>query len=102
MFSKKGRYIFTSVARENQVNLGFVSNRLRHLSILIAPLQCTITLYNRDEKTLRAVVWPDEIQDEDAGFFCFIREKTHAFLCTIFASFISVRLTAPSNITNLR
>lgn len=25
-FQKKGRYIFTSVARENQVNLGFVSN----------------------------------------------------------------------------
>ena len=49
MFSEKGRYIFTSVVRENQVNLGFVSNRLRHLSVPIAPLQCTITLYNREE-----------------------------------------------------
>ena len=47
-------------------------------------------------------MWPDEIQDERAGFFfSFIREKKHAFLSTIFASFISVRLTAPSNITNL-
>lgn len=48
-FQKKGRYIFTSVARENQVNLGFVSNCLRQFSAAIAPLQCTITLYNRDE-----------------------------------------------------
>lgn len=81
MFSKKSRYIFTSVARENQVNLGFVSNRLRHLSIPIAPLQCTITLYNRDEKTLRAVVWPDEIQDEDAGFFFHLLGRRHMHSC---------------------
>ena len=33
----------------------------------------------RKIKTLRAVVRPGEIQDEDAGFFSFLREKTHAF-----------------------
>lgn len=47
---QNGRYIYTSAAQANQVNLGFVSNRLRQFSVLIVPLRYTITLYNRDEK----------------------------------------------------
>ena len=101
MFSKRSLYLYVCCTSKSSQSR-FCQQPFK----AIFCSNCTIAVYDyaiqsgRKIKTLRAVGWPDEIQDKGAGFFIF-REKTRAFLSTISASFISVRLTAPSNIKNL-